>query len=422
MSKNDLKGTLGRTPMELPVMQGSDDALPDWFHGITSRRDCEELLKNKELGHFIIRLSQRTFGYILSYKGRDRCRHFVINQLSDGELVVSGECYSHESLPALISYYQNTPIEPFGEKLSQFFIKFSESNKYDNIQGSNSMREKTGLPKNNGGNNSNGQKKQTEDSTEDTAPPLPERNCYLDEDDADEQIYAKTKKETNGNPCSPNTNKDVHYSHVKERQINKKNVVKTNPQNVLYSEVKLDHSVPSALAHLHVSPQALNQEALKLSADRRKPKLISNLNECEVLEMRFATSIQTVNSKTSFLHAGPESPDSSFLFPTALSNCEADETYAEIPFRDPHYMNEYHAMDKIANFSMCTTNTFDHVSTRTSKEFTSREMNRKVANASIAQDNAYETISRDITQLAVRKQNAAKVEKPKRFFFGDKKK
>ncbi|CAJ0965648.1 unnamed protein product [Ranitomeya imitator] len=257
---------------------------------------------------------------------------------------------------------------------------------------------------------------------EDTAPPLPERNCYLDEDDADEQIYAKTKKETNGNPCSPNTNKDVHYSHVKERQINKKNVVKTNPQNVLYSEVKLDHSVPSALAHLHGSPQALNQEALKLSADRRKPKLISNLNECEVLEMRFATSIQTVNSKTSFLHAGPESPDSSFLFPTALSNCEADETYAEIPFRDPHYMNEYHAMDKIANFSMCTTNTFDHVSTRTSKEFTSREMNRKVANASIAQDNAYETISRDITQLAVRKQNAAKVEKPKRFFFGDKKK
>ncbi|XP_077120323.1 uncharacterized protein LOC143775722 [Ranitomeya variabilis] len=267
---------------------------------------------------------------------------------------------------------------------------------------------KTGLPKNNGGNNPNGQKKQTEDSTQDTAPPLPERNCYLDEDDADEQIYAKTKKETNGNPYSPNTNKDVHYSHVNERQINKKNVVKTNPQNVLYSEVKLDHSVPSALAHLHGSPQALNQEALKLSADRRKPKLISSLNECEVLEMRFATSIQTVNSKTSFLHAGPESPDSSFLFPTALSNCEAEETYAEIPFRDPHYMNEYHAMDKISNFSMCTTNTFDHVSTRTSKEFTSREINKKVANASIAQDNAYEMISRDITQLAVRKQNAAK--------------
>ncbi|XP_073508793.1 uncharacterized protein [Phyllobates terribilis] len=380
MSKNDSKGTLGRSPMELPVMQGSDDGLPDWFHGIMSRRDCEELLKNKELGHFIIRLSQRTFGYILSYKGRDRCRHFVINQLPDGELVVSGDCYSHESLPALISYYQNTPIEPFGEKLSQFFIT-------------------------------------------DTAPPLPERSSYLDEDD--EQIYAQPKKETNGNPYSPNTKKDVHYSHVKETQINKKNVVKTNPQNVLYSEVKLDHSLPSALAHLHGSPQSLNQEALKLSADRRKPKLISSLNElteCEIMEMRFATSIQTVNSKTSFLHARPDSPDSSFLFPTAMSNCEAEETYAQIPFRDPHYTNEYHAMDKISNFSMSTTNTFDHVSTRTSKEITSREINKKVANASTAQDNAYETISRDITKLAVRKQNAAKVEKQKRFFFGDKKK
>ncbi|XP_073435280.1 uncharacterized protein [Dendrobates tinctorius] len=364
-------------------------------------------------------------------RGRDRCRHFVINQLSDGELVIAGDSYSHESLPALISYYQNTPIEPFGEKLSQFFIKFSENNKYDNIQGPNSMREKTvsqhktGLPKNNGGNNPNGQKKKTDDCAQDTAPPLPERNSYIDEDDSDEQIYANTKKETNGNPYSPNTNKDVHYSHVKEKQINKKNVVTTNPQNVLYSEVKLDHSLPSALAHLHGSPQALNQEALRLSADRRKPKLISSLNElseCEVLEMRFATSVQTVNSKTSFLQARPECADSSFLFPTAISNCEAEETYAQIPFRDPHYMNEYHAMDKMSNFSMCTTNTFDHVSTRTSKEITSREISKKVASASIAQDNAYETISRDITHPAVRKQNAAKVEKPKRFFFGDKKK
>ncbi|KAM4038468.1 uncharacterized protein ACNLHF_016811 [Anomaloglossus baeobatrachus] len=425
MSKNDSKGTLGRSPMELPVMQGSDDGLPDWFHGIMSRRECEELLKNKELGHFIIRLSERTFGYILSYKGRDRCRHFVINQLSNGELVVSGDCYCHESLPALISYYQSTPIEPFGEKLSQYYIKFSENNKYDNIQGPNSKAEKSvskhkaGLPKKGG----NGQKKQTEESTQDTAPPLPERNSYLDEDDADEQIYAKPKRETSGNPYSPSTNKDVHYSHVKETQINKKNMVKTNPQNVLYSEVRLDHSLPSALAHLQGSSQFLNQEGLKLSAESRKPRLISSLNElseCEVLEMRFATSIQTVNSKTSFLHARPESPDSSFLLPTAMSNCDDEETYAQIPFRDPHYTNEYHTVDKMSNFSMCTTNTFDHISTRTSKEMTSREINKKVA--SPAQDNAYETISRDISKLAVRKQNAAKVEKQKRFFFGDKKK
>ncbi|XP_075715540.1 uncharacterized protein LOC142750423 [Rhinoderma darwinii] len=393
-------------------------------------RDCEELLKNKDIGYFIIRLSQRTFGYILSYQGKDRCRHFVINQLSNGELLVSGDTYSHGSLPDLISYYQNTPIEPFGEKLSLSYIKFSENNKYDNIQQPNSKIEKSvsqhkaGLPKNNkGGDNPNGQTKQNVASAQDIAPPLPERNRYLD--DNDEQIYAKPKKAANGNPYSASNNKDVHYSLVKETQINQKNIVKENPQNVLYSEVRLDHSLPSALGHLQGSSQSLSQDALK---DSRKPRLISSLNEhseCEVLEMRFATSIQTVNSKTlsgPFLHARADNPSSSFLFPTVVSHSEAEDTYEQIPFIDPCYTNEYHMVDKISNYSMCTTNTFDQISTRTSKEVTSREINKKVAHASTAQDNPYETVSRDFTKLAVRKQNVAKVEKHKRFFFGDKKK
>ncbi|KAG8576390.1 hypothetical protein GDO81_009841 [Engystomops pustulosus] len=415
--------------MELPVMQGSDDGLPDWFHGIMSRRDCEELLKNKEIGHFIIRLSARTFGYILSYKGKDRCRHFVINQLSNGELVVSGDSYSHESLPALIFYYQNTPIEPFGEKLSQYYIKFTENNKYDNIQRPNSKTEKLvshhkgGLLKSKDGVKPNAQKKPIVPTVkvhfiytkEDIAPPLPERNSYPSEDkdnDEEEQIYAKPIKEATGNSYSHS--KDVHYSLVKETQINKENNMNTNPQNVLYSEVKLDQSLPSALGHLQASLQGPN----------RKPRVISSsneLSECEVLEMRFATSIQTVNTKT-FLHAGAECSGNSLMFPTALSHSEVEDTYAQIPFREPHCANEYHTVDKISNYSMCTKNTYDHISTRTSKEVTSREINRKVAHATSAQDNTYEAISRDFTNLGLKKKNVAKVEKQKKFFFGDKKK
>ncbi|XP_056425278.1 SH2 domain-containing protein 7 [Hyla sarda] len=429
MSKNDNKGTLGRGPVKLPVMQSSDDGLPDWFHGIMSRRDCEELLKNKDIGYFIIRLSQRTFGYILSYKGKDRCRHFIINQLSSGELVVSGDSHSHASLPALISYYQNTPIEPYGEKLSLSYIQFSENDKYDKIQRPNSKIEKsvsqnkTGIPKIKGGNNPIGQNKQTMTNAQDTAPPLPERSGCINEDDDNELIYAKPRKEANGN-----SNKDVHYSLVKDTQINQKNVIKMNPQNVVYSEVKTDHSVPSALGHLHGSSQSFGPEAVKLAMDPRNPSLISSLNElseCEVMEMRFATSIQTVNSKTMsgpFLHSRAECPSSSFLFQTAVSDPEAEDTYAEVPFGKPSYTNEYHTVDKISNYSMCTTNTFDHISTHTSKEVTSRGFHKKVAHASAAQDNLYETVSRDFTTLAVRKQNVAKVEKPKRLFFGDKKK
>ncbi|XP_069812441.1 uncharacterized protein [Dendropsophus ebraccatus] len=435
MSKNDNKGTLGRGPMELPVMQSSDDGLPDWFHGIMSRRDCEELLKNKDIGYFIIRLSPRTFGYILSYKGKDRCRHFVINQLSNGELAVSGDSYSHDSLPALISHFQNAPIEPFGEKLSLCYIKFSENNKYDNIQGPNSKTEKSvsqhkaGLPKNKGDNNRNGQKKQTVTSAQDFAPPLPERNTGLSEyNEEEEQIYAKPKKEANGKSYSPGANKDVHYSLVKEAQVNQKNITKMNPQNVLYSEVKFDHGLPSALGHLQSTPQSLSQEALKLAAESGNPRLISGLkglSGCEVLEMRFASSVQTVNSKTisgPFSHGRAECPGSSFLFPTAVSDPDAEDTYAQIPFGEHLYTNEYHTVDKISNYSMCTTNSYDQMSTWTSKEITSKEVNKKVAQANAAQDNQYETVSRDFTKLAVRKQNVAKVEKQKRFIFGDKKK
>lgn len=193
--------------------------------------------------------------------------------------------------------------------------------------------------------------------------------------------------------------------------------MKTNPENpVLYSEVKLNPSLSSALEHLQGPSQSLRQEALKLSVDSRKPRLISamkDLSECEVLEMRFATSIQTVNSTTlsgPFLHARDEtSPGNSLLFPTAVSLSEAENTYEQIPFTEPRYTNEYYTVDKISNYSMCTTNTFDHISTRTSKEVTSREINKKVTHASTAHDSPYEAVSRDFTKLAVRKQNIAKV-------------
>uniref|UniRef100_A0A2I3GKS0 SH2 domain containing 7 n=1 Tax=Nomascus leucogenys TaxID=61853 RepID=A0A2I3GKS0_NOMLE len=54
-------------------------ALPPWFHGFITRKQTEQLLRDKALGSFLIRLSDRATGYILSYS--DRCRHFVINQL-----------------------------------------------------------------------------------------------------------------------------------------------------------------------------------------------------------------------------------------------------------------------------------------------------------------------------------------------------
>uniref|UniRef100_H2ZTU0 SH2 domain-containing protein n=1 Tax=Latimeria chalumnae TaxID=7897 RepID=H2ZTU0_LATCH len=94
--------------------------LPEWFHGFISRKEAEDLLKDKAFGCFLVRLSDKALGYILSYRhfrGKDRCRHFVINQLKDGKYAVSGDTCTHDSLTALINHYRTSQIEPFQEYL-----------------------------------------------------------------------------------------------------------------------------------------------------------------------------------------------------------------------------------------------------------------------------------------------------------------
>lgn len=51
-------------------------------------------------------------------RGRDRCRHFVINQNKEGQFIVTGDTEMHDSLTSLIEYYKTSPIEPFGEYLT----------------------------------------------------------------------------------------------------------------------------------------------------------------------------------------------------------------------------------------------------------------------------------------------------------------
>uniref|UniRef100_A0A3Q3AWN4 SH2 domain-containing protein n=1 Tax=Kryptolebias marmoratus TaxID=37003 RepID=A0A3Q3AWN4_KRYMA len=94
---------------------------PDWFQGLASRKDAEDLLKDKALGSFVIRLSDKTIGYILSYKGHDRCRHFVISQDQDGQFVIGGDSQLFSSLTELIEHYKVSPIQPFGEFLTSTY-------------------------------------------------------------------------------------------------------------------------------------------------------------------------------------------------------------------------------------------------------------------------------------------------------------
>ncbi|KAM4631425.1 uncharacterized protein sh2d7 [Polymixia lowei] len=107
---------------------------PGWFKGFTARKEAEDLLRDKTLGCFLIRLSDKAIGYILSYKGQDRCRHFVINQNEAGLLIISGDCQTHRSLTELIEHYKVSPIQPFGEYLTSCCYEDNTGELYDVVR------------------------------------------------------------------------------------------------------------------------------------------------------------------------------------------------------------------------------------------------------------------------------------------------
>nr|XP_020013154.1 SH2 domain-containing protein 7 [Castor canadensis] len=108
-------------------------ALPPWFHGFITRKQTEQLLRDRALGSFLIRLSDRAAGYILSYRGSDRCRHFVINQLRNKRYLVSGDTLSHSTLDELVRHYQEVQFEPFGETLAAACPRLEDNDLYDAI-------------------------------------------------------------------------------------------------------------------------------------------------------------------------------------------------------------------------------------------------------------------------------------------------
>ncbi|XP_048107789.1 hematopoietic SH2 domain-containing protein homolog isoform X1 [Alosa alosa] len=92
--------------------------IPDWFHGIITRKAAEDLLSPKPPGYFLIRVSESRIGYTLSYQAHDRCRHFMIDVLPENHYMIVGESVRHKSLQDLVAYYRRVPILPFNELIT----------------------------------------------------------------------------------------------------------------------------------------------------------------------------------------------------------------------------------------------------------------------------------------------------------------
>ncbi|XP_035871004.1 SH2 domain-containing protein 2A isoform X3 [Phyllostomus discolor] len=94
-------------------------AAPPWFHGFITRREAERLLETKPEGCYLVRFSESAVTFVLTYRSRTCCRHFLLAQLGDGRHMVLGEDSAHWRLQDLLRHYTGSPLSPYGETLSQ---------------------------------------------------------------------------------------------------------------------------------------------------------------------------------------------------------------------------------------------------------------------------------------------------------------
>ncbi|KAM5193934.1 hematopoietic SH2 domain-containing protein isoform 1-T2 [Mantella aurantiaca] len=94
------------------------NGIPEWFHGVITRREAENLLKNKPPGCFLIRVSESRIGYSLSYRTLDRYRHFMIDILKDQQCIISGDIKVYLTLDDLVKFHKQFPLLPYNEILT----------------------------------------------------------------------------------------------------------------------------------------------------------------------------------------------------------------------------------------------------------------------------------------------------------------
>uniref|UniRef100_A0A8C4YIZ8 SH2 domain containing 4B n=1 Tax=Gopherus evgoodei TaxID=1825980 RepID=A0A8C4YIZ8_9SAUR len=92
-------------------------AVAPWFHGIISRQEAEELLMNKSEGAFLVRVSEKIWGYALSYRQQNGFKHFLVDASGDFYSFLGVDPNRHETLTDLIDFHKEEIITSSGGEL-----------------------------------------------------------------------------------------------------------------------------------------------------------------------------------------------------------------------------------------------------------------------------------------------------------------
>ncbi|KFQ71237.1 SH2 domain-containing protein 4A [Phaethon lepturus] len=97
--------------------QKTTDTIAPWFHGILTSKKAEELLDKTVPGSFLVRVSEKIKGYVLSYRSVEGCKHFLIDASSDSYSFLGVDQLQHSMLADLVDYHKDEPITSLGKEL-----------------------------------------------------------------------------------------------------------------------------------------------------------------------------------------------------------------------------------------------------------------------------------------------------------------
>lgn len=69
-----------------------------------SRIEAEQLLESEPMGTFLVRLSEKIWGYAISYKDVDRCKHYLINASTGQYKFLGANQMNHTSLSEFLTF------------------------------------------------------------------------------------------------------------------------------------------------------------------------------------------------------------------------------------------------------------------------------------------------------------------------------
>lgn len=98
----------------------SMDRIAPWFHGILTTKKAEDLLRGLVPGSFLIRISEKIKGYVLSYLSVDGCKHFLIDASGDSYSFLGVDQLQHSTLADLVDYHKDEPITSLGKELLRY--------------------------------------------------------------------------------------------------------------------------------------------------------------------------------------------------------------------------------------------------------------------------------------------------------------